>query len=84
VQTPAGIVLSVNAYKVKGVQNADLSWTGGAAATSIYRDGNLVDAVPAGTASYTDNIGAKGGGNYVYEVCDSVSGNCSNQATAVY
>jgi hypothetical protein len=84
-QTPVGLALSVNAYKVKGVQHADLSWTGGgASATNIYRDGNQIGTVAGGTSSYTDNIGNKGGGSYVYEVCDAVTGSCSNQANATF
>jgi hypothetical protein len=70
---------------VKGVQHADLSWTGGgASATNIYRDGNQIGTVAGGTSSYTDNIGNKGGGSYVYEVCDAVTGSCSNQANATF
>lgn len=81
---PGGFDLSVNTYKVKGVQHTDLSWSGTTASNvDIYRDGNLIATV-SNSGSYTDNIGAKGGGSYVYSVCEAGSNTCSNDATATF
>ena len=78
-----GITLSVNGYKVKGVQHADLTWGGAANAVNIKRDGNTIgnDA----TGSFTDITNAKGGGSYEYQVCDAVgTAGCSNPVTVVF
>jgi hypothetical protein len=86
VQTPAGIVLAANGYKVKGTQHTDLDWSGTTGqAVDILRDGNVIDTVPAGgQTTYTDNIGRKGGGAYSYQVCESGGTSCSNQVTVVF
>lgn len=81
--TDAGsaITLSANGYKIKGVQHVDLSWSG-STDVEIYRDGQLVNSVSG--SSYTDNIGAKGGGNYMYQVCEGNMTNCSNEVTIIF
>ena len=66
-----GITLSAVGYKVKGVQHADLTWSGATTANvDVYRDGVLIVTTP-NDGFETDNIGNKGGGTYVYEVCES-------------
>ena len=82
--SPTGIALSVSAYKVKGLQKADLGWSG-AASTSVdvYRDGVRIDTTPNDEA-YTDNINARGGGSYTYKVCEAGTTTCSNEVTAVF
>ena len=71
--------LSVLAYKVRGTQHADLTWSG---ATSdnvdVYRDGSSV-ATPANDGAYTDSTGVKGGGSAVYKVCEPDGSICSNE-----
>jgi len=74
----AGVSLSASGYKVKGRQHADLTWTGaGTADVEIYRDAALIDTVP-NSGFHTDAIGTKGGGSYVYQVCETGGGACSN------
>jgi hypothetical protein len=75
---PGTPTLSANGYKVKGKQKVDLDWSGAAVGGSvdIYRDSNLIQAnVPndanSDSGSYTDNIDLKGGGSYIYEVCEA-------------
>jgi subtilisin len=81
---PAAIELSVSTYKVKGVQHADLAWSGaGGASVDIFRDGAIVATVP-NSGSYTDAIGAKGGGSYTYQVCEAGTSTCSAEVTAVF
>ena len=74
--------LSANAFKRKGVQHATLSWTGLGTA-NVFRDGRQV-ATGVGSG-HDDNIGSKGAGSYVYQVCEgSLSSTCSNQVTLVF
>jgi len=82
---PAGsISLSANGFKVKGRHQVDLSWNGSSADdVDIYRDGNFI-ATTSNDGFYNDNIGAKGGATYQYEVCDAGTDNCSNTATVVF
>jgi extracellular elastinolytic metalloproteinase len=80
-----GITLSVRAYKVKGIRAADLSWTNATGSNvDVYRDGRLIMS-PSNTGSYTDNIGGKGSGSYIYKVCQTGSTTaCSPSVSAVF
>lgn len=64
----SGITLSASGFKVRGVQNVNLVWSG-ASGTSVDIYRNTDKIVVANTGSYTDNINAKGGGSYAYKVC---------------
>lgn len=78
------IQLTAAGYKDKaGLQKARLDWIG-ATNVVVYRDGTK-RATAAGT-SYIDDIGKKGGGTYVYRVCnESVTPRiCSNDATVAF
>jgi subtilisin family serine protease len=79
---PAVIQLSANGYKIRGRQVVDLSWSGGTAAYSIIRDGQTIATGVTGT-SHTDDIGAKGGGSYLYLVIDA-NGAESNTVTVTF
>ena len=69
-----GLSLSVAGYKVKGIQHADLAWSGATTSNiTIARDGVVIATVPNSPLSggaYTDNIGSKGTGTYTYQVCE--------------
>jgi PKD repeat protein len=78
----SAITLSASGYKVKGIQYVDLNW-GGADGADVYRDSALVATVNAGN-SYTDNIGAKGGGSYSYQVCEKGTSDCSAEEAVVF
>jgi subtilisin family serine protease len=79
-----GISLSTNGFKVRGKQNVDLSWSGANSSNvDIYRDG-VVIATTANDGAYTDNIGAKGGAVYVYQVCEAGTSTCSSTSTVVF
>ena len=83
VATPQGIALSASGYKVKGVQQVDLVWSGaGSAQCDIWRDGSLVATVP-NSGSYSESLG-KGGATYGYQVCESGTGTCSVEVTVVF
>ncbi|MFO7893789.1 MAG: S8 family serine peptidase [Longimicrobiales bacterium] len=79
-----GITLSVSAYKVRGAQYADLSWSGATSTNvDVYRDGAVV-ATTANDGEYTDITGVKGGGSAVYKVCEAGTNTCSNEVTAIW
>jgi len=83
-QPTGGYTLAASGYKVRGVQHADLTWDGANGANvDVYRDGAPIATTP-NDGAYTDNIGAKGGGSYVYEVCDAGTSTCSNEATVTF
>jgi PKD repeat protein len=76
-----GFSLSADGYKVRGRNTVDLTWSGASGSNvDVYRDGNIV-VTTANNGEYTDNIGARGGATYVYEVCEAGTSNCSNTAT---
>jgi hypothetical protein len=86
VTTPDGLTLSASGYKVKGIQHADLAWSGAGGPVDVLRDGapiGLGDST-GGSGSYTDLIGGKGGGAYAYQVCDAGSSRCSDPVTVAF
>jgi extracellular elastinolytic metalloproteinase len=82
--TPPSITLTASGRKVKGVQHADLSWSGATSAqVDVYRNNVRVTTTP-NDGSHTDNIGAKGAGSYTYRVCEAETTTCSNNATVSF
>lgn len=81
---PGAIALSATGYKVKGVQHADLTWSG-ATGTSVdvYRNGAKV-ITTANDGAHTDNIGAKGGGSHTYKLCEAGTTACSANVTVSF
>ncbi|KAA9132739.1 M6 family metalloprotease domain-containing protein [Marinihelvus fidelis] len=76
--------LSANGFKVKGRQQVDLNWSGSTAASvDIYRDGSLLTTT-ANDGFHNDNIGAKGGATYQYQVCNAGTSTCSGTVTVVF
>lgn len=78
------LTLTVRAYKVRGLQKADLTWSpadGGD--VTVYRD-SVPIATTADDGFYTDNLNVRGGGTYTYTVCEVDTGTCSNEASASY
>ena len=79
-----GFQLVARAYKLKGLQRVDLSWTGTSAGSiDVYRDGTRLTTT-LNTGRYSDGINRKGGGTYSYVVCEAGTSNCSNAAKAVF
>ena len=87
--TGGDFTLTATGYKEKGLQKADLDWLGAAAngTVDIIRDGVVIDTAGTsngGTGSYTDNIDQRGGGSYIYQVCEQGTSTCSNEATVTF
>jgi subtilisin family serine protease len=79
-----GITLAVSAYKVRGLQKADLSWSGATSTNvDIFRDGVLL-ATTANSGAYTDNIDQRGSASYAYRVCEAGTATCSATVTGSF
>jgi hypothetical protein len=77
--------LSVTAFKVRGLQTAQLDWSGTTAAqVDVYRGtttaGTLIRTVN-NTGRYIDNINRRGSGTYTYKVCEAGTAVCSAEVT---
>jgi PKD repeat protein len=84
VTTPGGITLSAVGYKDRGRQRADLTWAGASGErVDIIRDGSTL-VTTDNDGFYTDNINNRGGGSYVYEVCEEGSTVCSDPVTVAF
>jgi subtilisin family serine protease len=84
VSEPGSFTLSATGYKIRGVQHADLAWSGAASTNvDVYRNGTLI-ATTANDGAFTDNIGARGGGSYTYQVCEAGTATCSNIVTVTF
>jgi len=84
---PPGPSLTATGYKVKGRQAVDLAWTGAAGDVDIRRDDSVISTQSSsaeGSGTWTDNIGAKGGGSYSYQVCDAGTTACSAVEVVVF
>jgi len=82
---PAITLTIARAYKQKGVKIVDLEWSGaGTDNVDVIRD-TVTVATVANDGAYTDNTGAKGGGSYVYKICEAGSPSaCSPEKTAAF
>jgi serine protease len=79
-----GILLSANGYKVKGLQKADLTWSGAASTqVDVYRDNAKLTTVD-NSGAYTDHINNRGGGSHTYRVCEAGTSSCSNSVTVTF
>lgn len=66
---PDGLELQVTTEKVRGINVARLSWTGGSAPYDVLRDGGTLASGLNGTA-YIDNTGTRGRQTFSYQICD--------------
>ena len=78
------ISLTATGSKSKGVQQADLAWTGGTSTSVDVHRNDVKVATTANDGDYTDAIGQKGGGTYTYKVCEAGTATCSNDSTVTF
>jgi len=84
VTAPPAISLAATGYKVRGLQRADLSWSGASGAgVDVYRDGVLIFTT-ANDGFETDAIDARGAGSYAYRVCEAGTAVCSSVVTVTF
>jgi PKD repeat protein len=83
VTAPGGstIALAVLMTKTRGVNFANLSWSGTSGSTDVFRN-NVKIATVSGT-TYVDNLG-RGSGSRTYKVCNAGTTTCSSDVTATY
>jgi subtilisin family serine protease len=86
VSSGGGFNLTADGYKVKGRRYADLAWSGaGSSFVDIYRDGTVVAEGEMNDGTHTDAIPGRGGGSFVYQVCEAGTTEvCSNKVTVVF
>jgi hypothetical protein len=78
------ITLSVTGSKVRGNNQATLSWTGTAATNvDVYRNNAKIVTTP-NSGSYTDTSIGRGGGSFIYKVCEAATTICSNEVTTIF
>ena len=78
------ISLTATGYKVRGLQKADLEWSGATSTNvDVYRNGNPI-ATTDNDGFHTDNIDARGGGSYTYQVCEAGTSTCTNEAVVSF
>jgi subtilisin len=83
-QAAGSITLSATGYKVQGRQKVDLAWIGAASSSvGVYRNNVLIATTP-NDGEHTDPINAKGGGSYIYRVCEAGTSTCSNNVTVSF
>ncbi|MDX1755693.1 MAG: S8 family serine peptidase [Marinobacter sp.] len=76
--------LTASGYKVKGLQKADLAWSGADGANvDVYRDGALITTTVNDTG-HTDPIDQRGGGDYRYQLCEAGTSTCSNESLVTF
>jgi hypothetical protein len=79
-----GFALSAVSFKQQGLQKADLTWSGATSTNvDIYRNG-VVITTTANDGAHRDNINNRGGGSYIYRVCEAGTSTCSNEATVTF
>lgn len=82
--SPTGPTLTARGRKVKGLQQADLSWNGfSASSIDVFRNGTRV-MITANDGAQTDPINRKGSATYSYMVCAAGTSTCSNTASVVF
>jgi subtilisin family serine protease len=80
--TPApSLSLSVTGYKVRGLQQADLTWSGASGSSVDILRNNVPIPTTTNDGFYTDEINIRGGGSYTYRVCEANTSTCSNNVT---
>ncbi|BBN80836.1 hypothetical protein PA25_08210 [Pseudoalteromonas sp. A25] len=79
------IELTASGYKQRGSKYVDLNWQGASTSqVDIYRNGSNI-VTTSNDNSYTDGISGKGGGSYIYQVCEQGSTTvCSDTQTVVF
>ena len=76
--------LTVNAYRVRRLQKANVWWAGfNSAEVNIYRNGALI-VTTENDGFYTDAINQKGSASYTYQVCGGDPYACSASVTITF
>jgi len=85
--SPSSPTLTASGYKIKGLQKANLKWSGlSSTSVDVYRGSAKVATAPAAGGVYTDNIDKKGTGSFSYKVCavGTSAVICTNSASVTF
>lgn len=75
---PSSDDLTLNGYKSKGSKYVELTWYSlSGNNVDIYRNNSLINTVD-NSNFYSDSINSKGGGTYSYQVCETLTQNCTS------
>lgn len=80
-----GMTLSAVGLKQRGLQKADLTWSGAFSENvDVYRNGVLITTT-ANDGSHRDDINnRRRGSSYTYRVCEAGTSTCSSEATVTF
>jgi len=82
--TTTGATLTTRGYKEKGLQKADLTWSGlTATSVDVYRNSSKIGTT-ANDGAMTDAIDNRGHESYTYKVCAAGTTTCTNQSTVSF
>jgi hypothetical protein len=80
----SSFTLSTSSFKLKGVNNANLTWSGASGSNvDVYRNSAKITTT-MNDGAYADQIGTKGHGTFLYKVCAASTATCSNNSTVVF
>ena len=80
----SGTKLSTSGFKVKGVMNVNLTWTGASGSNvDVYRNSSKITTT-TNNGALADKISTKRSGTYIYKVCAAGTATCSNNSTVVF
>jgi hypothetical protein len=81
-----GITLTITKSKNKGINVANLSWSGATGGNvDIYRNNGATPLITtANDGLYSDTTGTKGGQTFTYRVCNAGTGTCSPTVTVTF
>jgi hypothetical protein len=85
VTSASGFTLTATTTKVKGVNHANLAWSGATGQNvDIRRNGSFLRST-ANDGTEQDNTNTKGGQTFTYQICEAGSTSvCSNTVTVVF
>lgn len=76
-------LLAARGYRLNGLQQVDLFWSGSRADSfDVYRDGRRIATVAA--SPYTDRLVRSEPGSYRYSVCAAATGTWSKEAAVTF
>jgi len=80
---PPVITISLRKYKVKGVANVDLTWSGATVSTVDVQRNEVVVVTTPNDGAHTDVLG-KVSGTFTYRVCNAGTSTCSASASVTF
>ena len=80
---PPVITIGLRKYKVKGVANVDITWSGATTSTVGIQQNGVVVVTTPNDGARTDVLG-KVSGTFTYRVCNAGTSTCSSSASVTF